>query len=154
MANRKLIAIVDMALRRSPNPGDPLFEEFDEWPAGTVFEPPKHLKVDMALERRIAAWADDPEGIAGAREYIEDLRREAARRTALLNELDEASAVQEEEARLAREAEEKVQRKADEKRTADYLKAYDRRRAAEERERAEEAEPSATTFTGHGGIRP
>ncbi len=50
----KLRAVVDLALHTSPDPANPLFEEFHEWPAGTVFTPPPHMKVDLALQRGIA----------------------------------------------------------------------------------------------------
>lgn len=51
---KQLRALVDMALRKSPDRNSPQWAEFYEWPAGTVFTPPAHLKVDLALKRGIA----------------------------------------------------------------------------------------------------
>lgn len=50
----KLKALTDLALRQSPDPKSPLYEEWFEWKAGEVFEPPTHMKVDLALKRGIA----------------------------------------------------------------------------------------------------
>lgn len=50
----KLRAIVDMSLRKSPDPNNPAYEQWHTWKAGTVFEPPAHLNVKRALERGIA----------------------------------------------------------------------------------------------------
>ena len=49
----KYRAVTDLSLRQSKNPKDPKFEQWHEWPAGTVFEPPKHMNVAKALERGI-----------------------------------------------------------------------------------------------------
>ena len=54
----KLRALVDLSLRSSPDPKSPLYEVFLDWPAGTVFEPPPHMKVDLALKRGIAEAVD------------------------------------------------------------------------------------------------
>lgn len=42
-------ALRDLALRRSPDAVSPHFQEFYEWPAGTVFDPPPHLNIAVAL---------------------------------------------------------------------------------------------------------
>lgn len=42
-------ALVDLALRKSPDPKSPLYEEWHEWPAGSEFEAPEHLKIDLGL---------------------------------------------------------------------------------------------------------
>lgn len=46
-------ALVDCSLRQSPDPASPKYEQWHEWPAGTVFDAPKHLDVKRALERGI-----------------------------------------------------------------------------------------------------
>jgi hypothetical protein len=43
-----------MSLRKSPDPKSPLFGEWFEWEAGTVFNAPPHLNVERAIERGIA----------------------------------------------------------------------------------------------------
>lgn len=53
MATKKLRALVDLDLRKSAKKSDPLYEEWFHWPAGQVFEPPAHMKVDLALSRGI-----------------------------------------------------------------------------------------------------
>ena len=50
----KLRALTLLSLRKSPDPSDPLYEQWFEWPEGTEFTPPKHMKVDLALARGIA----------------------------------------------------------------------------------------------------
>ena len=50
---KKYKAIVDLSLRKAPDPAAPLYGDWHEWPAGTVFEPPKHMDVKRALERGI-----------------------------------------------------------------------------------------------------
>jgi len=50
----QLRAIVDLSLRMSPDQGSPLYEMWHEWPAGTVFTPPAHMNVELALQRGIA----------------------------------------------------------------------------------------------------
>ncbi len=55
----QLRALVDLALRQSPDKSDPLYEQFHEWPAGTVFTPPPHMNVAKALERGIAEEVKD-----------------------------------------------------------------------------------------------
>lgn len=47
---KKYRALLDLALRKSPDPADPLYEEWHEWPTGTVFEAPAHLKIELGLE--------------------------------------------------------------------------------------------------------
>lgn len=59
----KYRALVDLALRKSPIqctcPNDDerlegctsLWHEFFEWPAGTEFEAPKHLKVELGIAK-------------------------------------------------------------------------------------------------------
>ena len=49
----KLRALTDLSLRKSPDPASPLYEEWFQWRAGTVFEAPPHLKVDLGLQRGI-----------------------------------------------------------------------------------------------------
>lgn len=51
-------ALVDLALRKSPERGTPGWDEFHEWPAGTVFTPPPHMNVQRALERGIVESVD------------------------------------------------------------------------------------------------
>lgn len=55
----KLQAVTDMSLRKSPDKNSPLYEEWFNWPAGTVFEPPPHMKVDLALARGIVVEVTD-----------------------------------------------------------------------------------------------
>lgn len=50
----QLRAIVDLSLRMSSDPSSTLYEMWHEWPAGTVFEPPAHMNVELALQRGIA----------------------------------------------------------------------------------------------------
>jgi len=50
---RKYKAVVDISLRRSPDPQSPLYEQWHDWKAGTVFIPPKHMNIGLALEREI-----------------------------------------------------------------------------------------------------
>lgn len=54
----KLRALRDLSLRKSPHKEDPLYWEWFQWPAGTVFEPPEHMKVDLAIGRGIAEYVD------------------------------------------------------------------------------------------------
>jgi len=56
----KYRALTDLSLRQSKNPKDPKFEQWHEWPKGTVFEPPKHMNVVKALERGIIEPVDGP----------------------------------------------------------------------------------------------
>ena len=49
----KYRALTDLSLRQSPDKKSPKFEQWHEWPAGTVFEPPKHMNVSLSLERGI-----------------------------------------------------------------------------------------------------
>lgn len=51
---KRLRALIDMSLRQSPDPQSPLYEQWHDWPAGTVFTPPAHMDVARALERGIA----------------------------------------------------------------------------------------------------
>lgn len=57
----KYRAVVDMSLRKSPDPLSPLYEQWYDWPAGTVFEPPAHMKVELALQRGIMVIANAQE---------------------------------------------------------------------------------------------
>ena len=51
-------ALTDLSLRQSKNPKEPKYEQWHEWPAGTVFEPPKHMNVALSLERGIIEPVD------------------------------------------------------------------------------------------------
>lgn len=51
-------ALTDLALRKSPRQGEPGYEDFYEWPEGTVFTPPAHMNVERALERGIVEAVD------------------------------------------------------------------------------------------------
>ena len=42
-------ALFDLALRKSPDPESPLYQEFFTWKQGEVFTPPAHMKVEVAL---------------------------------------------------------------------------------------------------------
>lgn len=46
----KYRALTNLSLRKSPDPKSPLFEQWYEWPEGTVFEAPAHLNVKLGLE--------------------------------------------------------------------------------------------------------
>ena len=48
-------ALTDLSLRKRP---DPKCEDWHEWPAGTVFEPPKHMDIPRCLERGIIEPVD------------------------------------------------------------------------------------------------
>ena len=54
----KYRALTDLSLRQSKNPKDPKYERWHEWPAGTVFEPPKHMDIPRCLERGIIEPVD------------------------------------------------------------------------------------------------
>ena len=54
----KYRALTDLSLRQSKNPKDPKYEQWHEWPAGTVFEPPKHMDIPRCLERGIIEPVD------------------------------------------------------------------------------------------------
>ena len=47
--NMKYRALVNLALRKSPDPKSPLYGQWYDWPAGTVFEPPAHLNIKVAV---------------------------------------------------------------------------------------------------------
>ena len=49
----KYRALTDLSLRQSKNPKEPKYNQWHEWAAGTVFEPPKHMNVSLSLERGI-----------------------------------------------------------------------------------------------------
>lgn len=49
----KYRALVNMSLRRSPDSASSLYEEWHDWQAGEVFEPPPHMNVERALARGI-----------------------------------------------------------------------------------------------------
>ena len=51
-------ALTDLSIRQSPDKKSPKYEQWHEWPAGTVFEPPKHMNIPKALERGIIEPAD------------------------------------------------------------------------------------------------
>lgn len=140
---KRLIAVVDLALRKSPDRANPDYDVFLEWPAGTAFAPPPHMRTDLAIKRQIAAWEGDAEGLASAQAYHEEKRREAMRRSRRLNALDEVPDVQTEAARREQERAERERQKADEKRNREYLAAYEKRRAAEDRAREAEAAAQA-----------
>ena len=50
----QLRAITRLSLRKSPDKGSPLWDEWHQWEAGAVFTPPAHMDVARALERGIA----------------------------------------------------------------------------------------------------
>lgn len=50
---QRLRALTDMSLRQSPDPKSPLYEQWHDWKAGTEFDPPEHMRVDLALKRGI-----------------------------------------------------------------------------------------------------
>ncbi len=79
----KLVAVVDLSLRKTPTS-----EEWFEWKAGTTFEAPEHMKVDLALQRRIAVPAGDKKALAEAIAWREEQERLAAEATAAMNEMD------------------------------------------------------------------
>lgn len=45
----KYRALYDLALRKSPDPKSPLFDEWYEWKEGEEFDAPKHMKADVML---------------------------------------------------------------------------------------------------------
>lgn len=53
----KLRALVDLSLRKSGDPLSPEWAEWHNWPAGTVFDAPEHMRTDLALKRGIAEKA-------------------------------------------------------------------------------------------------
>lgn len=50
MAKKKYRALRNLALRKSPDPESPKFNEFFEWAEREVFTPPAHMKVELMLE--------------------------------------------------------------------------------------------------------
>ncbi len=50
---KKYKALVDMSLRQSPDPADPLYQEWIVWKAGEIFEPPPHMDLKRCFERGI-----------------------------------------------------------------------------------------------------
>ena len=42
-------ALMDLSLRKSADPNSPLYEDWYDWPEGTVFEAPANLNVKAAL---------------------------------------------------------------------------------------------------------
>ncbi len=54
MPVKKLRALTKLSLRKSPKQGTKLYEEWHVWEKGTVFEPPPHMMVELALKRGIA----------------------------------------------------------------------------------------------------
>jgi hypothetical protein len=79
----KLIAVVDLSLRKTPTS-----EEWFNWPAGTTFEAPAHMKVDLAIARRIAVPAGDKKALADAKAWRADQERLASEATAAIEEMD------------------------------------------------------------------
>ena len=45
----KYRALLDLALRKSPDPSSPLYAEWFTWKAGATFEAPPHMKADVML---------------------------------------------------------------------------------------------------------
>ncbi len=58
---KKLKALVDMSLRQSSDPADPLYQEWHNWRAGEVFEPPSHMDLKRCFERGIVEEVTDGE---------------------------------------------------------------------------------------------
>ena len=56
---KRLRALVDLDLRQSADVNNPLYEEWYHWPAGQVFEPPKHMNVKRCFERGIVEEVAD-----------------------------------------------------------------------------------------------
>jgi hypothetical protein len=54
MPAKKLRALTKLSLRKSNKVGTKLYNEWHIWEKGTVFEPPAHMMVDLALKRGIA----------------------------------------------------------------------------------------------------
>ncbi len=50
---KKYKALVDMSLRQSADPKSPLYQEWIDWKAGEVFEPPPHMDLARCFERGI-----------------------------------------------------------------------------------------------------
>ena len=48
-AAKQYRALRNLALRKSPDPASPLFEEFFEWAVGEVFTAPAHMRADVML---------------------------------------------------------------------------------------------------------
>ena len=55
----KYRALCNLALRQSPDPKSPLYEQWFDWAEGTVFEPPKYMNMKRALERGIVEEVTD-----------------------------------------------------------------------------------------------
>ena len=53
MPVKKLRALTRLSLRKSPKQGSKGWDEWHVWEKGIVFEPPPHMKVDLALRRGI-----------------------------------------------------------------------------------------------------
>jgi len=49
-----LRALTRLSLRKSPDRKSPLWDEWHVWEAETVFDPPAHMMVELAIERGIA----------------------------------------------------------------------------------------------------
>ena len=54
MPAKKLRALTRLSLRKSSKQGTRLYEEWYVWERGTVFEPPPHMMVELAIKRGIA----------------------------------------------------------------------------------------------------
>lgn len=55
-------ALLDLSLRKSAETASPLYDEWHEWPAGTVFEAPPNLNVKLALANGKIEEVKDGEG--------------------------------------------------------------------------------------------
>ena len=55
----KLRALADLSLRKSADPKRPEYEQWYDWPAGTVFDAPQNLNVKKAIERGIIEVVSD-----------------------------------------------------------------------------------------------
>lgn len=53
MPGKQYRATTGLSLRQSPDPKDPLYEEWFSWAEGEVFTPPKHFSIARALDRGI-----------------------------------------------------------------------------------------------------
>lgn len=57
----RLRALTDLSLRQSADPESPKYNLWHEWPEGSVFTPPAHMRVEKALERGIVEEVSDGE---------------------------------------------------------------------------------------------
>ena len=56
-ATAPLRALTKLSLRKSPDKKSPLWDEWHVWEKGTVFTPPPHMMVDLAIDRKIVEIA-------------------------------------------------------------------------------------------------